>query len=102
MNIKITHNWLLDFLQTDASPFEIQKYLSLAGPSIEKIEPIIDHLGKTVDYLYDIEIISNRIDTACVWGIAQEAVAILPMYGKKANLKNNPLLDYQFNKINEK
>jgi len=101
MNIKITHNWLLDFLQTDASPFEIQKYLSLAGPSIEKVEPIINYAGQTIDYLYDIEIISNRIDTASVWGITQEALAILPMHGKKANLKNNPLLDYRFNKIKD-
>lgn len=81
MNIKITHKWLLDYLDTDATPIEIQKYLSLCGPSVERIEEVN---GETV---YDIEITSNRIDTASVLGIAREAAAILPQFGKKANLK---------------
>lgn len=93
MNIKITHNWLLEYLDTDASPYEIQKYLSLSGPSIERVEKIGE------DYVYDIEIISNRIDTASVIGIAQEAAAILPMFGKKAKLKSNPLKDLKFSNI---
>mgnify|MGYP000535142576 FL=1 len=93
MNIKITYHWLLDFLETDASPFELQKYLSLAGPSIEKVE----NIGN--DYVFDIEIISNRIDTASAFGVAQEAAAILPFFGKKAKLKFNPFEEYKFLKI---
>lgn len=93
MNIKITHNWLLEYLDTNANPYEIQKYLSLCGPSIERIEK------KGNDYIYDIEITSNRIDTACVFGIAQEACAILPQFGKKAKLKFNPLIKYTFKNI---
>lgn len=85
MNIKITHNWLLDYLDTDATPLEIQKYLSLCGPSVERIEEVN---GETV---YDIEITSNRIDTASVLGIAREAAAILPQFGKKAVLKKKAL-----------
>jgi len=81
MNIKITHNWLLDYLDTDATPLEIQKYLSLCGPSVERIEEV------NGEVVYDIEITSNRIDTASVLGIAREAAAILPMFGKKAVLK---------------
>ena len=81
MNIKITHSWLLDYLETDATPLEIQKYLSLCGPSIERIEKVDGEI------VYDIEITSNRIDTASVLGIAREAAAILPMFGKKAVLK---------------
>ncbi|MBI5127139.1 phenylalanine--tRNA ligase subunit beta [Candidatus Roizmanbacteria bacterium] len=95
MNIKITHNWLLDYLETNANPDEIREYLSLCGPSIESVEKIGN------DYIYDIEIISNRIDYASVLGIAQEAVAILPMFGKKAKLKSNPLKDLKFSKIKE-
>lgn len=93
MNIKITQNWLLEYLDTDANPYEIQKYLSLCGPSIESVEK------KGNDYVYDIEITSNRIDTACVFGIAQEACAILPQFGKKAKLKFNPLTKYGFKNI---
>lgn len=96
MNIKITYNWILDYLETNANPYEIQKYLSLSGPSIERVEKFED------DYIFDIEIISNRIDTASVIGIAQEATAILPMYGKKAKLKFNPLKEYVFEKIRSK
>lgn len=86
MNIKITHSWLLDYLDTDASPEEIQKYLSLCGPSVERIE---EANGEIV---YDIEITSNRIDTASVLGIAREAAAILPQFGKKAVLKKKTLV----------
>lgn len=95
MNIKITHNWLLEYLDTDADPYEIQKYLSLCGPSVERIEKVAD------DYVYDIEIISNRIDTASVIGIAQEASAILPMFGKKTVLKSNPLRNLKLSQIKE-
>jgi len=93
MNIKITYNWLLEYLETNSSPFEIQKYLSLSGPSIERVEKIED------DYVFDIEIISNRIDTASVYGIAQESQAILPLYEKKAKLKTNIFEKHNFSKI---
>jgi len=93
MNIKITHNWLLDYLDTDAGPYDVQKYLSLSGPSIETVEKIDD------DYVYDIEITSNRIDMASVLGIAREAQAILPQYGIKAKIKNNPLEQNGFSRI---
>ncbi|OGK11988.1 hypothetical protein A2954_00390 [Candidatus Roizmanbacteria bacterium RIFCSPLOWO2_01_FULL_37_12] len=85
MNIKITHSWLLEYLDTDSAPDEIQKYLSLCGPSVERIEKIKD------DYVYDIEITSNRVDSASVMGIAREATTILPRYGKKAQLKNRKI-----------
>ncbi len=90
MNIRITYNWLLDYLDTNADPYEIQKYLSLCGPSIERVEKVDD------DYVFDIEITSNRVDSASVFGIALEAQAILPQFGKKAILRENPLKKYRF------
>jgi phenylalanyl-tRNA synthetase beta chain len=90
MNIKITHSWLLEYLDTDATPQEIQKYLSLCGPSIERIE---ESNGETV---YDIEITTNRIDTASVAGIAREAAAILPLFKKKAVLKDKTPKEQSF------
>ncbi len=94
MNIKITYNWLKEYLETDANPYEIGKFLSLSGPSIERIYAIND------DYVFDIEITSNRIDMASVFGIAQEAQAILPQFGLKAKLKFNPLEKYTFKNLN--
>ncbi len=86
MNIKITYNWLLEFLETDATPFELQKYLCMCGPSIEKIEQVDN------DYVFEIEITSNRVDTASVYGIGREASAILPQFGKLAKLKEMDLI----------
>lgn len=93
MNIKITYDWLMDYLETDATPYELQEYLSLCGPGVERVEKIGD------DYVLDIEVTTNRIDMASVYGIAQEAQAILPRFGKKAKLKYNPLTTLTFNDV---
>jgi len=87
MNISISHNWLLEYIDTKASPYDIQKYLSLCGPSVEKVDKIAD------DYIYDIEITSNRIDTASVYGIAREAAAILNRFNIKTKLKPINLIE---------
>lgn len=81
MNIQILHSHLLEFLDTKAKPAKIAEALALCGPSVEKLHKV----GK--DYLYDIEITTNRIDTASVLGIAREASSILPQFGLKANLQ---------------
>jgi phenylalanyl-tRNA synthetase beta chain len=89
MNIRILHSWLLEYLETTAKPEEIAKYLSLCGPSVEKLEKI----GS--DYIYDIEITTNRVDTASVYGIAREASAILPRFGYKTRLKPLEFAQYK-------
>jgi phenylalanyl-tRNA synthetase beta chain len=81
MDVKILDSWLRDYLETPAKPAEIAKYLSLCGPSVEKVES----MGS--DHLYHIEITTNRVDSAAVYGIAREASAILPRFGIKAKLK---------------
>jgi len=81
MNISVSYNWLLEYLDTNASPYDLAKYLSLSGPSVEKVTK------KNNDYVLDIEITSNRIDMISIIGIAREAAAILPRYGFKATLK---------------
>ncbi|MFH0943133.1 MAG: phenylalanine--tRNA ligase subunit beta [Candidatus Beckwithbacteria bacterium] len=80
MNLKFTHSWLSDFLSTDASPKQIAECLSLCGPSVEKLTQIKN------DYLYELEVTTNRIDMMSVFGIAREAMAILPQFGFKAKL----------------
>jgi len=83
MNILIPHSWLKDFLQTEASPAKIANCLSLCGPSVEKIDKIAN------DYIYDIEVTTNRVDMMSVMGIAREAAAILPQFNIKAKLKQD-------------
>ena len=83
MNISISHSWLKEFLTTNASPEKIAECLSLCGPSVEELEKTKD------DYLYHMEVTTNRVDMMGVLGIAREAAAILPQFGIKARLKND-------------
>jgi phenylalanyl-tRNA synthetase beta chain len=77
MNIKILDSWLKEFLKTTATPQEIAKALSLTSISIERIEKYKD------DFVYDIEVTTNRPDLASVVGLAREAAAVLPQFGIK-------------------
>lgn len=81
MNIQILHSHLKEFLDTKAKPEKIAECLALCGPSVEKTIQV------EKDTLYDIEITTNRVDTASVIGIAREAAAILPQFSIPAKLK---------------
>jgi len=81
MDIFIPNSWLKDFLETNASPKDIARYLSLSGPSVEKV------IKENNDYIYKVEITTNRVDSASVYGFAREASAILPRFGIKSKLK---------------
>lgn len=83
MNILIPHKWLMEQLDTKAKPKKIQEYVSLCGPSIERI---YDHVG---DKVYDIEITTNRPDSMSVRGIAREVAVILKQFDIAAKLKPN-------------
>ena len=78
MNILIPDSWLKDFLKTEVNAKKLGQTLSLAGPSIEKIEK------QANDWLYHVEITTNRIDTASVYGLAREAHAILSRFALKS------------------
>lgn len=80
MNIRIPDSWLREYLKTSATPKQIKDSLSLCGPSVERI------YIEGNESIYDIEITSNRIDSASVYGIAREAAAILPRFSLPAKL----------------
>lgn len=84
MNILIPDSWLREFLVTKATPQQIKEYLSLCGPSVERIH---EESGEPV---YDVEITTNRPDAMSVVGVAREAAAILPRFGIPAKLINDP------------
>lgn len=81
MNILIPHTWLLEHLETDASPEEIQRLVSLSGPSIERI------YNREGEPVYDIEVTTNRVDSMSVRGIGREAAVILQQASIQAQLK---------------
>lgn len=71
MNIKILDSWLREYLNTKASAKQIGDTLSLTSVSVEKIEKLKN------DYVYDIEVTTNRPDLMSVVGLAREAAASL-------------------------
>lgn len=85
MDIKITHSLLSTFLKTNATPEQIAEKLSLCGPTVDRLTKL-----ESNDWLYEIEVITNRVDAASAFGIAREAVAILPEFGFTASLINDP------------
>jgi len=84
MDIKLSHKLLTNFLETKATPKKIAHALSLCGPTVDKLHKV---KGDTV---YHTEIITNRIDSISAFGVAREAVSILPQFGYQAKLKNDP------------
>lgn len=84
MDIKLSHKLLSEFLKTEATPKKIAETLSLCGPTVDRIHKV------PADTIYDIEIITNRIDSISAFGIAREAVSILPQFDIKAKLLNDP------------
>lgn len=75
MNIKILDSWLRVYLKTKATPQKLTEVMSLTSVSIEKIEPYNN------DFIFDIEVTTNRPDLMSVIGLAKEASAVLPQFG---------------------
>lgn len=75
MNIKIIDSWLREHLKTKATPQKVAEVLSLTSVSVERLEKINN------DYVYDIEVTTNRPDVMSVIGIAREAAAALIQSG---------------------
>ncbi|OGH12782.1 MAG: phenylalanine--tRNA ligase subunit beta [Candidatus Levybacteria bacterium RIFCSPHIGHO2_01_FULL_40_10] len=78
MNIKILDSWLREFIKTAADAKTIADRLSLTSVSVEKLEK---HDG---DYIYDIEVTTNRPDLMSITGLAREAAGALSQAGIKA------------------
>jgi phenylalanyl-tRNA synthetase beta chain len=81
MNILVPDSWLREYLKTKATSKQIAECLSLCSQSVEKTTKV----GK--DWIYEIEITTNRPDCLSVYGIARELAAILPRFNLKAKLK---------------
>lgn len=84
MDIRLTDSSIRKFLKTEATPHILADMLSLCGPTVDKLEQVQN------DWVYHIEIITNRADSASAWGVAREAYAILTQNGIHAELTNSP------------
>lgn len=73
MELKLSYKWIQEYVKTNLSAADFARKLSLHGPSIEKW----DFDKNLNDNILDIEVTSNRVDSASVIGIAREASTIL-------------------------
>lgn len=72
--MKVTYNWLKDFVDISLKPESLADKLTMAGLEVKAIEKFED------DSVFEIEITSNRPDWLSVIGIAREVAAVT---GKK-------------------
>jgi len=100
--MKVTYNWLKEFVDIRLSPRALAEKLTMAGIEVTSLEE------KQGDSVLEIEVTSNRPDWLSVVGIAREAAAITNrklkvvdspqtiVHSKKSNKKNCGLstMDY--------
>ena len=72
--MKVTYNWLKDFADIRIPAAELAEKLTMAGLEVKAVEE------KSGDFVFEIEITSNRPDWLSVAGVAREAAALT---GKK-------------------
>jgi phenylalanyl-tRNA synthetase beta chain len=80
MNILIPHSWLSEHLSGQLKPKDLQKYLSLSGPAVERFQEVKLADGSK-EIVYDIEVTTNRVDMMSIEGIARETATILTRAG---------------------
>ena len=94
--MKVTYNWLKDFVEIKISPKALAEKLTMAGLEVASLEE------KGQDFVFEIEVTSNRPDWLSVMGIARELAAITNTklrayslerraYSKKVDAKHYPL-----------
>lgn len=72
--MKVSYNWLKEYIDFSAKPKDLADKLTMAGLEVKGIEE------KDGDFIYEMEVTSNRPDWLCLSGIAREIQAL---YGLK-------------------
>jgi len=72
--MKISYNWLKDYIDLNIPPEELGKVLTMAGLPMESIQKFSD------DHVLELEVTANRPDWLSMVGVAREIAAIT---GKK-------------------
>ena len=87
--MKISTNWLKDFVELAPPVSRIAERLTMAGLEVKKCET----LKTPADTIFEIEITSNRPDWLSHWGVAREIAAV-----ENLSLKN-PVVDIEKNRV---
>lgn len=72
--MKVSYNWLKEYINFSAKPKDLADKLTMAGLEVKGIDE------KNGDFIYEMEVTSNRPDWLCLSGIAREIQAL---YGLK-------------------
>ncbi|MGE0881986.1 MAG: phenylalanine--tRNA ligase subunit beta [Blastocatellales bacterium] len=72
--MKISYNWLKEFVDIELSPRDLAAKLTMAGLAVDAVEE--HHPGNNADFVLDIDLTSNRPDCLSHLGVAREAAAI--------------------------
>ena len=94
--MKVTYNWLKEFLEIKIPPQALADKLTMAGLEVTSLEE------KDGDFIFELEVTSNRPDCLSVMGIAREVSAIMNTklraysverraYSQKLSAKRYPL-----------
>jgi len=67
--VKVTYNWLKDFVEIKLEPKALADKLTMAGLEVVSLEE------KAGDFIFEIEITSNRPDWLSIFGVAREIAA---------------------------
>ncbi|MDD5128063.1 MAG: phenylalanine--tRNA ligase subunit beta [Candidatus Omnitrophica bacterium] len=91
--MKVTYSWLKDFIDIKISPRELADKLTIAGlevVSLEELEKSVSPSGR--DFVFEIEITSNRPDWLSILGVAREISAIT---GSKLKSAKTPKVKFK-------
>lgn len=69
--MKVSYNWIKDYVDVKIDPKRLADILTMAGTNTTSLEKVGG------DYIFDLEITANRPDCLAVIGIAREAAALL-------------------------
>src|SRR5512135_262033 len=84
--MKVSLEWLRDFVDIQASPDEVAHRLTMAGLEIEGMETVGG------DIIFEVNVTPNRPDCLSVLGIAREVAAVfgLPLKMPDVEVKGTP------------
>jgi phenylalanyl-tRNA synthetase beta chain len=74
--MKLTFNWLKEFVAFDASPQRLAEVLTMAGLEVESVTPLREPETDREDWLFEVAVTPNRGDCLGLAGIAREVAAL--------------------------
>src|SRR5512135_2063500 len=82
--MKVSFEWLKDFVDIQASPQEVAHRLTMAGLEIEGMDTVGD------DIVFEVNVTPNRPDCLSILGIAREVAAV---FGLPLKLPDTKMAD---------